>query len=249
MEGFYFQGDLMLRYLLVLIFLFQGLIYAAENPFKEYKTDILSINNNYAFIEDNDNIVVGSSGIVTHSFDNETSSIIARVSVVSKDGKKAKVQFEVFDLLEQAAFPIPGITPRVGDMVTLNYLYDRALIVAPNETVYNEVTKHFDGIEWIHPDLMAAYLAVDYKPAPSRSSFDILCRKNTAGLIFFALDQRGFFADCQSLKVLKTIKSGRIANYQLPFYNRLDNIDTIFWKWSNKRMRNYNYHYARLLGL
>ncbi len=239
----------MLRFAMIFVFFLQGLIFATENPFKEYNTKILSIKDRFAQVADSNDIVVGSSGIVIHSFDDETSSIIARVSVVKKDGKFATVQFEVFDLLEQAAFPIPGILPQVGDKVTLNYLYNRALIVAPNETVFNEVTKHFDNIEWIHPDLMASYLAVDYKPAPSRNSFDVMCRKNTAGLIFFALDQRGFFADCQSLHVLKTLKSGHISKYQLPFYNRVGGIDTVFWKWRNKHIRDYNSHYARLLGL
>ncbi len=239
----------MLRFLIIFTFLLSGLLHATENPFREYNTKILSVDGEFAKIADSDDIVVGSSGIVTHDFDDETSTIIARVSVVKKDGKFAFLQFQVFDMIEQAAFPLPGIMPSPGDEVTLNYLYNRALIIAPNETVFNEVTNHFDNIQWIHPDVIAAYLAVDYKPDPNKNTFDILCRKNTAGLIFFALDRRGFFADCQSLTVLKTLKTNPVASYQLPFYNRLDNIDTVFWKWKNRKITNYNYHYARVLGL
>lgn len=239
----------MLRFLAISIFLFQSLLFGAENPFSEYKAKIVSINGDTAQIANSDDIVVGSSGIVTHNFDEETTSIIARVSVIKKDGEFATVQFEVFDLLEQAAFPLPGITPKVGDDITLNYLYNRALIITPNETVFDEVTKHYNHMEWVHPDILAAYLAADYRPNPGKNSFDLLCRKNTAGLIFFALDRRGFFADCQSLKILKTLKSGPITYYELPFYNRVGGIDSIFWKWSGREIKNYNAHYARLLGL
>lgn len=239
----------MLRFIAIFILIFQSLIYATENPFIEYQTQIISIEGDIAKIKNSDDIVVGSSGIVTHNFDDETTSIIARASVIKKDNEFATIKFEVFDLLEQAAFPLPGILPQAGDMVTLNYLYNRALIVAPNETIFDEVTKHFNNIQWVHPDILAAYLAADYRPNPGKNSFDLLCRKNTAGLIFFALDRRGFFADCQSLKIVKTLKSGPISSYQLPFYNRIGGIESVFWKWSGKEIKDYNAHYARLLGL
>lgn len=240
----------MLRYIAIFLLLLQSLIFASDNsPFKEYKTQLLSIDENRGVIKDSDYITIGSSGIVTHSFDDDTTTIVARAIVTKKDGKNATIEFEVFDMLSQAAFPLPGITPKVGDEITLNYLYNRALIVAPNEAIFSEVTKHFSGITWVHPDLMAAYLATEHKPNPGRNNFDMMCRKNSTGLIFFALDMRGFFADCQSLTVLKSIKSGPIASYQLPFYNRIGGIDTVFWKWSGSQIRDYNAHYARLLGL
>lgn len=240
----------MLRFLAIFLLILQTLIYAGgKSPFKEYKTQLLSINGKEGKIKNSDYITVGSSGIVTHSFDDETTTIVARAVVTKKEGENAIIEFEVFDMLSQAAFPLPGIMPKVGDEITLNYLYDRALIVAPNEMIFNEVTNHFSGITWVHPDLMAAYLATEHKPNPGRNNFDMMCRQNSTGLIFFALDMRGFFADCQSLTVLKSIKSGPIASYQLPFYNRIGGIDTVFWKWSGSQIRNYNAHYARLLGL
>ncbi len=227
-----------------------GICFAEGNkPFSEFKTRLLSVEGSKGKVVDSNLLVKGSSGIVIHKFDNETSTIVARAVVEKKDGVHATLRFEVFDLLEQSSFPLPGIMPVKGDEVVLNYLYDRALIVAPNETVFNEVTKHFDGIEWVHPDIMAAYLSVNYKPNPKKHEFDELCRQNDTGLIFFALDLRGFFVDCQSLEVLKVLKSGKIASYDLPFYNRVGGIDTIFWKWSGAKIKNYNAHYARLLGL
>ncbi len=240
----------MFRFMITLVMFVQVSVFAGDlKPFKEYKTRLLSIDGDKGKIVDSKYITKGSSGIVVHRFNDQTKTVVARAVVESKDGNEATVRFEVFDILEQASFPLPGITPKVGDEITLNYLYDRALIVAPNETVFKEVSSHFDGIEWVHPDIMAAYLSAHYKPNPKRNDFYEVCRQNAAGLIFFALDLRGFFADCQSLEVLKVIKSGKIASYQLPFYNRIGNIETVFWKWDGAQIRNYNAHYARLLGL
>ena len=47
------------------------------------------------------------------------------------------MRFEVFDALEQKALPLPGILPKSGDELVLNYLYDRSLIVAPNKEIYS----------------------------------------------------------------------------------------------------------------
>lgn len=238
----------MLRFFAIFIIFLQINLFArADLPFKEYKTQLLSVNGQEGTIPDSELITVGSSGIVMHSFDQERKTIIARAVVTKKDGVNATIKFEVFDLLAQSAFPLPGIVPLKGDEVTLNYLYSRALIVAPNEAVYNEITNHFSAITWVNPDLMAAYLAADYKPNPGRNNFDVMCRKFSTGLIFFALDQRGFFADCQSLKVLKVLKSGKVSAYQLPFYNRIGGIETVFWKFSSSHIRNYNAYYYGLL--
>lgn len=239
----------MLRFIAIFTLLLQISLFAQNTPFEEYKTTLLSVDKNEGVgtIADSDKIVIGASGIVMHKFDADKNTIIARAVVIKKDGTNATVKFEVFDMLEQAAFPIPGIVPNDGDTVTLNYLYKRALIIAPNETIFNEITNHFSDIEWVHPDIMAAYLAADYNPSPGRNSFDVMCRKNTTGLVFFALQGHGYFADCQSLKILKTYNSGDIAEYQLPFYNRIGGIDTVFWKWGNSHMDDYNEYYERLL--
>lgn len=218
-----------------------------ESLFTPYKTTLLEVNGGTATVKDSDTLVIGSSGIVTHRFENNEATIIARASVIEKNGKEATLRFEVFDLLEQSAFPLPGITPKAGDAVVLNYLYDRALIVAPNQEVFKEVTSHFKDIQWIHPDLMGAYLATEYKPNPGKEEFHKMCQSHSAGLIFFALDTKGYFADCQSFKILKTLDSGRINAYQVPFYTRVRGIETAFWKFGSSQISNYNTHYNALL--
>ncbi|NLC27486.1 MAG: hypothetical protein GX780_01785 [Campylobacteraceae bacterium] len=232
---------------LVLILAFSSTIFA-QGLFESYSSTLEDISGNIATIQNSDSLVIGSSGVIIHRFDDEKNTIIARASVIEKSEDKAKVRFEVFDLLEQSALPLPGIYPEKGDTIILNYLYDRSLIVAPNQTVFKEITEHFSSTTWVHPDLMGAYLATEYRPNPRRSEFSKLCQDNSAGIIFFALNRKGYVADCQSFKVLKTFDSGPIAEYQVPFYTRVRGIETAFWKWGTSQISDYNRHYENLLA-
>ena len=239
-----------MRKLLVIvsIFLISWQSASAKSIFDEFSTEILEINGRNAVIKNSDNIVVGSSGIVTHTFKNGISTIVARADVIKKDGDKATVRFEVYKLSTQVAFPKPGILPAVGDKITLNYLYDRALIVAPNYKVYKEVTKHFKDIEWVHPDIVGAYLAKIFRPNPDREIFQKVCEVNSVGLIFFALNNNGYFVDCSNFKTVKKVKTGHIKTAQVPFYTRVKGIETSWIKWSSSDISDYNSHYRSVIG-
>ena len=216
---------------------------------REYKTPLISVDEGVGTIIDNSDIVVGSSGVVMHKFDGAQSSIIARAVVTQKGGGFAKVRFEVFDTLAQKALPIPGIMPKSGDEIILNYLYNRSLIVVPNKEIYAEVTNAFKDITFIHPDIVGSYLSYEYKPNPSRDDFRKICAQNSTGLIFIAMDGEGVFADCGSFKPLRSFKSGKVAYYQLPFYSRVGEIKTLIWDFTNGPISDYDKHYRYLLGL
>ena len=233
---------------IVTIFLLTQQFLSAKSIFEEVNREILEINGRQATIKNSDNIVVGSSGIVTHTFKNGVSTIVARADVIKKDGDKAIIRFEVFTLSAQDAFPKPGIIPTVGDKITLNYLYDRALIVAPNYKVYKEVTKYFKEIDWIHPDIVAAYLAKIFRPNPDKKVFKKICQINSASLIFFALNDHGYFVDCNNFQTIKTVKTGRIKQAQVPFYTRIKEIETSWMKWSGSDISDYNAHYRSVIG-
>jgi len=238
-----------LRKLLVMVFtLFITCSLSAESIFDKFDTKILDINGRYATIKNSDKIVVGSSGIVTHKFKDGISTIVARADVVKKEGDRATIRFEVFKYAAQSAFPKPGILPQVGDRVTLNYLYDRALIVAPNYKVYDEITKHFKQIEWVHPDLVGAYLAKEYRPNPDREIFQKVCSLNSTGLILFALERNAYFVDCNNFKVVKTLKGGHIKIAQVPFYTRVKGIESSWLKWGSSQIDDYNSYYRNLIG-
>ena len=223
------------------------LSFAAEFSMREYKAPLISVDEGVGTIIDSPSIVTGSSGVVMHRFDNLQSSIIARAVVTQKGGGFAKVRFEVFDALEQKALPLPGILPKSGDELVLNYLYDRSLIVAPNKEIYSEVVGAFKGVTFIHPDIVGAYLSYEYKPNPSRDDFRKMCNQSAAGLIFIAMNNEAVFADCQSFEPLKRFQSGAVKYYQLPFYTRVKDIDTVFWKWGSEQISDFDRHYKALL--
>ena len=223
------------------------LSFAAEFSMREYKAPLISVDEGIGTIIDSPSIVTGSSGVVMHRFDNIQSSIIARAVVTQKGGGFAEVRFEVFDALEQKALPLPGILPKSGDELVLNYLYDRSLIVAPNKEIYSEVVGAFKGVTFIHPDIVGSYLSYEYKPNPSRDDFRKMCNQSAAGLIFIAMNNEAVFADCQSFEPLKRFQSGAVKYYQLPFYTRVKDIDTVFWKWGSEQISDFDRHYKALL--
>ena len=219
----------------------------AKPIFNEFSTEILEINGANAIIKDSDNIVLGSSGIVTHTFKDGISTIVARADVIKKDGNRATIRFDEYKLSTQTAFPKPEILPAVGDKVTLNYLYNRALIVAPNHETYKEITEHFKDIDWVHPDIVGAYLAKISRPNPNRETFQKVCEINSTGLIFFALNNRGHFVDCNNFISVKEIKTGYIKKAQIPFYTRIRGIEASWFNWSSSKITNFNSYYRSLI--
>lgn len=213
----------------------------------EYRTALLDSNGSGGYINDSTSIVVGSSGVVMRTFGNGLKTIIARAVVDSKDGVRAGVHFEVYSQLKQKSLPVPNYMPASGDEILLNYLYDRALIIAPNAAVYDQVVAAFPNVTFIHPDLIGAQLSIDYKPNPSQEDFRLACAANIAGVIFIALENEAMFVDCGSFKPLKKFKSGQIAEYHLPFYTRVRDINTIFWKLDGEHINNYDKYYRFLL--
>ena len=235
-------------FLVVCLFLF-GSFAQAESFFKEYKTNVLEANDKQIVIADSPEFVVGASGVVNHKFDATHATIIARVDVVSKDGTKAILNVAKFEMLSQGAFPDTGVKPAVGDEVTVNYLYDRALIITPNQNVYNEVTKNFNTITWIHPDIVAAYLAKLYRPNPDKKIFQQACYQNAASIIFFGIENKGFFVDCHNFHIIQSIDVKSSGETMLPFYSRINKqIDSSWFNWDSGKIAEYDNYYAYLLG-
>jgi len=220
----------------------------AQTLFKEYKTKVLETSDTQVVIADSPEIVIGASGIIKHSFDAKTTTIIARGDVIQKDGTKAVLKLAKFEMVSQGAFPEAGVKPIVGDEVTMNYLYDRALIVVPNASVFRDITKEYSDITWIHPDLVAAYLSKLYRPNPDQTIFRQACYQNTASLIFFGIKDQGYFVDCHNFNTIKTVKISNSGETQLPFYARVKDIETSWFSWSSAKISDYDNYYKTLIG-
>ncbi len=232
----------------ITIFFYQNL--SAKVAFKLVKEQILSIDKDTALLPSNPYVPIGSSGIVVRKFDDEHETIIAKAVVEEKNYKDMKIRFKTFDMLKQDALPTPKIKPRKGDTVILNYLYDRAFVIVPNEESYLEVLSKFPNISWIHPDILAAFLSKEYNPEPSKEDFQTVCNKNVSMLLFFAIDDKGYFVDCNTFKVLQEVpfdkKEGKTM---VPFYSRIGDIESNIFNLSKSKIENYENYYKKLLGI
>ncbi|WP_331774170.1 plasminogen-binding N-terminal domain-containing protein [Sulfurospirillum sp. 1612] len=235
----------MRKTLLILSIVFSVL--NADGLYKEYKTDIIGINGNTATIKDSNEIVIGSSGIVVHHFDATTSSIIASVEVRKKSAGTASLKLTPYQGLKQDALPQSGVKPSAGDRVILNYLYDRALVVAPSYPVYNKIVNTYKNITWVNPDIPASYLAKMYKPNPDKKVFQTMCSQNVASLILFALDSGTYFVDCHDFKIVKKDKAIATKSYQLPFYSRVTSIEAGWFDFGATAIDNYEKYYQALI--
>lgn len=236
-----------MRYFITLFVFSLSLLWGSLLP--TYTTSLTAVKNGYGVIVDNPDIIVGSSGVVMHTFNNGESSIIARAVVTEKKSNRAIVRFEVFSAIAQPALPVPGVIPESGDKVILNYLYNRSLIVVPNEDIYKQIVSSFPNIDFIHPDIVGAHLNRNNKPNPSRDDFRQICYLNSAGLIFIAMDGVAVFADCGSFDILKKFETADVTNYQVPFYSRIFDIKPAWWKWESSYITDYNKHYKYLLNI
>lgn len=224
------------------------MLHGAEFNLKPYKTTIINIENGQALVPNNSNIQVGSSGIVVHKINAYDETIVARAVVDKIDGMFASIRFEAFTSLKQNAFPLPKLLPQVGDELILNFLYDRSLIVVPNREIYENIVKAFPTINFIHPDIVAAYLNINYKPNPTRDDFRHMCVQTAAGLIFFAFNEEAYFVDCQSFEALKKYQSGEVASYHLPFYSRVKDPQFPFFSLGISRMKDFDKYYKKLIN-
>jgi len=231
--------------LLILSLIFSVL--NANGLYKEYKTNITGIMGNRATIKDSNEIVIGSSGIIIHQFDATTSSIIASVEVSKKSAGTATLKLTPYQGLKQDALPQSGVKPAAGDRVVLNYLYDRALVVAPSYPVFNKIVNSYKNITWVNPDIPASYLAKMYKPNPDRQVFQRMCSQNATSLILFALDSGTYFVDCHDFKIVKKDKAIATKSYQLPFYSRVTSVESSWLEFGNSSIKNYEKYYKGLI--
>ncbi len=222
---------------------------AQFNP-SPYETTLQSVQNNKATIADN-NIALGATGVVLHSFDNEHQTIISLATVIAKADNKLTLKFTRYKNLHQSALPSYKIDPKKGDKVILNYLYNRVLPITPNKETYKRITATFVGYNIIHPDLFASKLYVDHQPRPEKSDFHKSCLQNSNNLLLFAIEDKGYFVDCQSFKILDSINlstQGDKASH--PFYSRIPKIKTRLGAiMGSEDIGEYNRYYKQMLGL
>ncbi|EAK5749076.1 exporting protein [Campylobacter lari] len=224
------------------------LAFLQAKNFDLIQTKLEQVDDIYGYIKDDPRILLHSSGIVVHEIDTQK-SIIARVSVIGRENGLVKLQFKVFDMLAQDAMPLPNVLPQVGDKIVLNYLYDRALIIAPDKSVYDFIAQKLNGIYFLHPDLFGAHMIQEYRQTPRRSDFRSFCSKNAVGLLVVALENKAEIVDCQDFGKIEEFNISQAQSLQIPFYSRITGYKSDIFSLNDEAIGNYYVYYEKLISL
>lgn len=237
----------MLKFLTFILSLSIGL-FATDLNLKPVKTELLKVEDIYGYIKDSSDIKLNSSGVVIQRFQT-SKSIIARASVIAKEKGLAKLKFSVFADLEQDALPLPNVVPQKGDEVVLNFLYDRGLVIAPDEQTYNKLVSSFPEIYFTHIDILGAQLIRSSSLAPKRSDFRKFCADNAVGILIFALEDKAKIVDCQDFSELYELAIAKPSSIQVPFYSRIGGYKSNFFDFNSQEVGNYYRYYDALINL
>ena len=203
---------------------------------------------------DNIDVPAGTTGIVLHTFDNSHKTIVAEAVVAGEKNGKHEIIFREFKRLRQAALPEYKLSPQKGDTLILNYLYNRVLPITPDTEHFKAFQqKYGTSFEIIHPDLFASQLYLDHEPKPGKESFREICYQQDTSLLYFAIQDQGYFVDCNTFSILKeeplatAIDSKNAAK---PFYNRIPEIkNRLGGIVGGESIGDYNLYYKKLLGI
>ena len=220
----------------------------AKTNFSPFHTTVSQVHKNSISVASSAAVAIGSTGVIIQSFTADHKTIIASVEVIKKEAGKMILALSPFNAIAQEALPNYSITPKVGDEVILNFLYNKALAIVPNADTYKIVTQSYEDFTWTHPDILAASLSINYTPEPSKETFKEACTQHNIGLLLIAVNGKGHFVDCQSFKILQTIPLPIASSIQTPFYSRLETIKgRVFGLVGGKGIKNYNAFYSALL--
>lgn len=196
-----------------------------------------------------DKIDVGMSGYVVHNITAQHSSILKSCVVESfdPDTHTAVLKLGEFNLLTNNALPSGKYKVAVGDTVALAFGYSRSLLIAPTEEIYYQISKSVNT-HWVHPDLFATLLSMHGHPTPLKEDFNDMSIASSVGLVFIYLDKKLYTLDSKSFKILQ-ISDAPLTQEdpKLPFYSRVDEINSNWFGAGSSEMESYEPHYYKLL--
>ncbi|MEA1983632.1 MAG: plasminogen-binding N-terminal domain-containing protein [Campylobacterota bacterium] len=214
------------------------------------KAPIVSIDdeNQTATIE-SDRVDVGVSGFIVHTIEGDHISILRNVTVTDYDStsKRATLKMSKFNALRNNALPTGKWKLKVGDSVELAFGYSRALLVAPSEEIYHQITKSVK-VQWVHSDIFATVLSYRGHPTPLKEDFEAMSIASSVGLLFIYLDKKLYTVDIKSFTILNISEAPLVQDsVKLPFYSRVESIEANWFGEGSDELEDYEPHYYELL--
>lgn len=237
-----------MRYILSL-FLFSTYLFALIS--EPMSSNIISVNDEEETVNINfaKGAQVGMYGVIIKSLDATHEIALKWIEITAIQGELISAKMIPILALEQNALPTGNWVPTAGDKVVLGYNYHRALLIAPNPSVYKKVTTFHKERKWVHPDIFTTILSSHGHPSPLVEDFTSTCRTNNIGTVSFVFDKSIISVDCQSFKIIqnKTI-SLKTDEIQLPFYTRITHIEANWFGEGNDEVEDYNTYYVDLIA-
>lgn len=216
--------------------------------FNSFKSEVVQSDDQFAYVADDERLKIGHLGVVVQNF-KDSRMIVARVKVVEKGGELAKLEITPFEMLTQEALPSVATQVKAGDEVWLDYLYNRAMLIAPSEDIYRQVVRAHAQMYFLHPDILGAYMIKEFKLSPKKEDFQQICDENALGVLAFALRKELVFVNCLDFTLLgKEALEGEILSPQTPFYSRIDGYQKNFFNFFEWRVKDYYEYYSKLIG-
>jgi len=217
---------------IILLFLTTYSLIANALP-QRIETTIKSIHGNS--IQLAQNVPAGMSGLVVHNYGNGLSAITH--SVISTQNGNAKILPYTAILHEN--IPTIKTKVKVNDKVILGNFYANALVIAPNEQSYSNITKRFKKT-WIHPDAYALYFIKEGASEISLDSLKDFSIKNQIGLVLIQAKTNLLILDPISKKFLgqKSISPTNSKAIK-PFFSRFEHMDVSTFGFSDIKLKDY----------
>ncbi len=234
----------MLRFLLVLclpVLLFAGELHLTLASVSE--------DQETATIETG-KIEIGVSGFIVRHFTKDQSSIIANAIVIDYNESKKKVTIALSEYtgLRQNSLPSGRWEAEKGDEAVLAFGYGRALLLAPEETIWRRITSQIKSVDWIHPDSFATYISYHGHPTPIKEDIKNFCTLMNNGLLYIYAQSSLFTFDCQSFSLLQiTPAPFKRTDDKLPFFSRIEEIRAAWWGEGSDPLEAYDPYYMELM--
>lgn len=183
------------------------------------QAEVVAVNKDRVTL--NKNIIKGVSGIIVHHYNDKHSAIVA--TVVSLGAKEARIVNAKY--VQNTRLPDIATPVSVGDKAVMGYLYNRSLLIAPNQATYDDVTGIYPSMDFVHPDLLAFSMMREGIDMPTKESIQEYCNQNAIGLVYLVAADMGYFIDVNSFQILSVEPVDSSGDRMLPFFMRLERLD------------------------
>lgn len=184
------------------------------------QSTILNTNNNIIQISP-PFPVNGMSGIVIHTY-KDGSSAATTGGVQNENGLLTIIDTP---LMENGNLPQIATKAIAGDKVIGGYLYDNVLLLAPNQTTYNEITSKYRK-NWVSPDNYASFISQKRDGIPTKENLASFAKSYQVGLIAVVKKDSIVIYDPLSQRVITKEPFATQTQTQTPFFSNFEKVRT-----------------------